>query len=177
MALSDKEAKVLKAIKSMLDQDLLGLAIHEEPETAHNSQFKWSNINYYFRMKAADSPYAPYCDSMCAAFTKIHDHKYIDHPNFKIAMESEMRSMGLPTAVREAAVKFVDEIMEELTPDDPAERDAGWNAHMADLHDVTTNADTRDAKTSEPHTGGGPAPEGDRKLKMENKGRQRKKRK
>lgn len=164
MALDASEKKLLTAIKSMLSHDLLGLNIHDVDETSHHSQFRWEGIANAFRLKCADSPY---CDSMSAAFRKTHDYKYIDHPTFKIAMEADMRSMGLPNHVREEALKHVDELINELSENKPSERDAGWG-NVADLKDVTTHAHDRKAPTSEPYTGGGPNPKGDkRKVKME----------
>lgn len=150
------ESEIVRALKGLLSQDLLGLEIHDEvDETAHHSQFRWSNLSDSFRLKAIDSPFY---DSLCAAFTKVHDHKYIDHPTFKLAMDNEMRSMGVPTHAREDGLGYVDALIKDLSEEMPSERDAGWNPDMEGLRDVTSYADKRDAKTSEPHTGGGPAP-------------------
>jgi len=164
MALDASEAKVLKAICSMFSHDLLGLSIHDKSETSHHSQFRWEDLATDFRFKCVDSPF---CESMCAAFRKTHDYKYIDHPTFKIAMEVDMRSMGLPNHVREEALKYVDDLINELSETKFSERDAGWG-DIEGARDVTTYATCRTPKSEEPHTGGGPNPSGDkRKLQME----------
>jgi len=166
MPLKSNEKKVLKAISSMLSHDLLGLDVHEGEETSHHSQFRWEEIASAFRLKCAKSPY---CESMAAAFRKTHDYKYIDHPTFKLAMEADMRSMGLPRHVIEQALGYVDGIVNELKESMPSEKDAGW-PDMDALHDVTTMAHDRKPKAEQPFTGGGPSPEGDkRKLKMESR--------
>lgn len=150
------DSEIVRALKGLLSQDLLGLEIHDEVnETSHHSQFRGTDLSDQFRLKAIDSPFY---DSLCAAFTKVHDHKYIDHPTFKLAMNNELRSMGIPTPAREAGLSYVDELVKELSEELPSEQDAGWNPDMEGLRDVTSFADDREAKTSEPFTGGGPAP-------------------
>jgi len=150
------DSDIVRALKGLLSQDLLGLEIHDEVnETSHHSQFRWSDVSDQFRLMAIDSPFY---DSLCAAFTKVHDHKYIDHPNFKLAMDNELRSMGIPTSARESGLKCVDDLISKLSEELPSERDAGWNPDMEGRRDVTSYADDRGAKTSDPHTGGGPAP-------------------
>lgn len=164
MALKPTEAKLLNAISSMLSHDLLGLNIHKQQEVAHTSQFRWENIAEAFRLKCVDSAF---CDSMSAAFRKTHDYKYIDHPTFKLAMQVDMKSMGLPVHVQEEALKHVDSLIAELKESTPSEKDAGWG-DVSVLRDVTTYAHDRTPKTSKPFTGGGPSPEGDkRKIQME----------
>lgn len=169
MALKNNENLILEAMRGLLHQDAkLGLAIHTgavgyEKTTDHHSQFRWEGIDDTFTLKVAGSPYK---DSLTSAFFTVHSHKYIDHPTFKLAFDKEMKARGLPTPVREEAIKHVDKIIEDLSKTKPSEQDAGWNPDMKGLVDVTSNADTRKAKTSEPFTGGGPAPEGKRDLKM-----------
>jgi len=171
MALNAKESKVLKAISSMLQHDLLGLDIHDQKETSHHSQFRWEELANAFRLKCAKSPF---CDSISAAFRKTHDYKYIDNPTFKLALETDMKSMGLPNNVREEALRYVDELIKELDENSPSEMDAGWPA-MDDMYDVTTMAHQRNPKYEEPFTGGGPNPKGKRKLQMEGRHKRSKK--
>jgi hypothetical protein len=165
MALSKNEKAILEAVGGLLQQDAkLGLSMHKdavgfEKTTDHYSQFRWEGIDDLFTLKASGSPYK---DSLTSAFYAVHAHKYIDHPTFKLSLEKELTARGMPTNVREAAMKYVDAIIEDLSEKEPSEQDAGWSHHMKDMVDLTSNADHRTPKTSEPFTGGGPAPEGDR---------------
>lgn len=167
MALNDRERAILEAVAGMLQQDAkLGLAFHTGhigfgKTTDHHSQFKWEGIDDLFTLKVAGSPYK---DSLTSAFYAVHSHKYIDNPTFKLAFDKEMKARGLSSTVREDAIKHVDNIIEDLSAKSPNEQDAGWNPNMKDLTDITSHTDTRKAKMTEPFTGGGPAPEGDRDI-------------
>lgn len=165
MALSKNERAILEAVGNLLQQDAkLGLSIHKdavgyEKTTDHYSQFRWEGIDDLFTLKASGNPFR---DSLTSAFYAVHSHKYIDHPTFKLSLEKELTARGVPTVAREAAMKFVDAIIEDLSADKPSEQDAGWGPHVKEMRDLTSNADDRTSEKSEPFTGGGPAPEGDR---------------
>ena len=160
MALSKNERAILEAVGNLLQQDAkLGLAIHKDKEVSHLSQFRWEGIDDLFTLKASNSPFK---DSLTSAFYAVHSHKYIDHPTFKLSLEKELTARGVPTVAREAAMKYVDAIIEDLSEKEPSEHDAGWNSDMKGLVDLTSNADDRTPEKSEPFTGGGPAPEGDK---------------
>jgi len=165
MVLKDNEKLILEAITGLLQQDAkLGLAFHNGPTglnktTDHHSQFRWEGIDDLFTLKVAGSPFK---DAITSSFFAVHSHKYIDHPTFKLSFDKEMKARGLPSTVREDSLKYVDRIIEELSPKKPSEQDAGWNPAMKEIVDLTSNADNRKMKTSEPFTGGGPAPEGKR---------------
>lgn len=160
MALNKSEKAILEAVGNLLNQDAkLGLTIHNDKEISHLSQFRWEGIDDLFTLKASNSPYK---DSLTSAFYAVHSHKYIDHPTFKLSLEKELTARGVPTVAREAAMKFVDAIIEDLSAKNPSEHDAGWNPHMKDIVDLTSNADNRTPKREEPFTGGGPWPKGDR---------------
>lgn len=165
MALSKNERAILEAVGNLLQQDAkLGLSIHKdsvgyEKTTDHYSQFRWEGIDDLFTLKASGSPYK---DSLTSAFYAVHSHKYIDHPTFKLSLEKELTARGVPTVARENALKYVDAIIEDLSEKEPSEQDAGWSPHVDELKDITSNTDSRKPETSEPFTGGGPAPEGDR---------------
>jgi len=150
MSMNSEEKKFLKAVESMLNHDLLGLDVHDVEESSHHSQFRWEEVANAFRLKCVKSPY---CESMAAAFRKTHDYKYIDHPTFKLAMEADMRSMGLPRHVMDLALKYVDELVNDLSESKPSEKDAGW-PDMDAMHDVTTKAHDRTPKADKPFTGG-----------------------
>lgn len=161
MALSKDEKAILEAVSSMLQQDArLGLPINgEKLESSHDSQFRWEGIDDAFGLKIAESAFA---DAISSAFFAVHSHKYIDSPTFKLSFEKEMTARAIPTEERDQALKYFDTLVEELSAKTPSERDAGWNDQLAEIADMTRNADTRGPKPSKPFTGGGPAPEGDR---------------
>jgi hypothetical protein len=153
-----KEQLLLEALRGYLSsQDAkLGLAAHDEEETSHTQWFQWEGIDDRFALKASDSPFF---ENLTSAFYTVHSYKYLDDPTFPIALEAELKSTGTPKAQIEQAVKYVSEIIEELqTGDAWGERDAGWNPAIDEITDMTRNADNRKAPTSEPFTGGGPAP-------------------
>lgn len=158
MALKKSERALFEAVSSMLQQDAkLGLPISDE--TSHDSQFRWEGIDDSYALKIADSPFA---DAINSAFFAVHSHKYIDHPTFKLSFEKEMSARAIPTEEIDQALKYFDELVDELSSKKPSEQDAGWNSQIDDIADMTKNADTRGPKPSKPFTGGGPAPEGDR---------------
>jgi hypothetical protein len=169
MALNSTEKLILEAVAGMLQQDAkLGLSIHTgavgfNKTTDHHSQFRWEGIDDLFTLKVAGSPFK---DAATSAFFAVHSHKYIDHPTFKLSFDKEMKARAIPTAVREDCLKHVDNIVEDLSAKKPNEQDAGWSPHLAEIVDITSHADTRTAKMTEPFTGGGPAPDGSRDMKM-----------
>jgi hypothetical protein len=55
---------------------------------------------------------------------------------------------------------YLDSMVTDLK-NNPGEQDAGWSPEMEALVDLTSNADDRKAKPSEPFTGGGLYPDGD----------------
>jgi len=158
MALTDKEKALLEAISTMLKQDAkLGLPISSE--TSHTSQFRWEGIDDAFALKVSKSPFA---ESISSAFFAVHSHKYIDNPTFKLSFDREMSARAVPTPEKERAFKYLEEMTKELSGTKLSEHDAGWNPNIADIADMTRNADNRDSEQSKPFTGGGPAPDGER---------------
>ena len=165
MALNKIEKAIVEAVNGMLQQDAkLGLGMHTSPTgfgktTDHYSQFRWEGIDDLFTLKVSGSPFK---DALTSAFFTVHSHKYIDNPTFKLSFEKEMKARAIPTHVREESLKYVDAIIEDLSAKKPSELDAGWNPNLADIVDLTSNADHHKAKMTEPFTGGGPSPEGKR---------------
>ncbi len=158
MPLNKDERAILEALSSLLKQDAhLGLGINNE--TSHLSQFRWEGIRDAFALKMAGSSFA---DSVNSAFFAVHSHKYIDNPVFPLSFEKEMTARAIPTPDREQALKYLGEMVDELSASKLSEQDAGWNPNMKEIVDLTTNADNRTPKATEPFTGGGPAPEGER---------------
>jgi hypothetical protein len=153
MALSKKENAILEAVSSMLQQSSkLGLQDSGE-ETSHNSQFRWEGIDDAFALKVND---LTFYEAVTSAFHKVHSYKYIDHPTFKLALVTELKSRAVPQVEIDEACKAVDGLLNELSADKPSERDAGWHPNIDEIADMTRNADNRKAKRDEPFTGGGP---------------------
>lgn len=152
-----EEQVLLESFKTLLQHDAkLGLRDHNQKETSHVQWHQWEGIDDMFALKASKSTF---CEGLTSSFHSVHSYKYIDDPTFPIAMEKSMTARGIPAKDRQVALKYIQEIIEELSKgSDWSEKDAGWNPNMDEIIDVTRNADKRDAKTSEPFTGGGPAP-------------------
>lgn len=167
MSLSKLEQKIVEALKNSLNADVLledsalqGMlkqVAHDVDETSHTSQFRWEGIDDAFNLKMAGDHYE---DSITSAFLHTHSYKYLDNPTFKLSFETELRNRAVPTNSIQTAMSHVDSLVKELSSN-PGERDSGWNPNMGDLVDVTSNADDRDAKHTDPYTGGGSYPEGD----------------
>jgi hypothetical protein len=138
-------------------QKMLDDVAHDVEETSHQSQFRWEGIDDAFKLKAAGSPYE---DALTSAFFQTHTYKYLDNPTFKLSFERELRQRAVPTSEMNDALGHVDSLIADLQKN-PGELDAGWNSDMEGLVDLTSNADNRDAKPLDPHTGGGVYPEND----------------
>lgn len=153
MALNKQEQTLLEAVKGLLSQDALGVHFKSDEETSHTSQFRWEGIDDAFALKVSESPFF---ESITSAFYSVHAHKYIDHPTFKLALVQELKSRAVPEKAIKEAVKALDGIINELSEKKPSERDAGWNPNIAEITDMTRNADDREPKREAPFTGGGP---------------------
>ena len=167
MSLSKLERKIVEALKNSLKADVLledtplqGMLkqmAHDVDETSHTSQFRWEGIDDAYKLKVAGDSYQ---DSITSAFLHTHSYKYLDNPSFKLSFETELKNRAIPDNSIKSALTHVDTLVKELSAN-PGERDSGWNPNIDDLVDVTTNADDRTAKYTEPFTGGGSYPEGD----------------
>jgi hypothetical protein len=154
--MKDNEKVVLEALQSLLNQRAkLGLSSHEEIDTSNSAQDRWESISEAFKLKIVDSPFF---DSISSAFRQTHDYKYVCNPTFKVAFESELKSRGIPHTEIAKAIDAVDSIVETLKKE-PCESGAGWNPALAEIVDLTTHADDRKPKKSDPPHGGGPIPE------------------
>lgn len=165
--LTANEEKIVLAFRSILQeslvsedstlQDMLDKVSHDVDENAHNSQFRWEGIDDAFKLKVAGSPYE---DSISSAFFQTHNYKYLDNPTFKLSFERELRQRAVPQSEISSAMGYLDSMVSDLK-NNPGEQDAGWNADMEALVDLTSNADNRTAKPTDPFTGGGLYPDGD----------------
>jgi hypothetical protein len=170
------EKLLAEAVRGYMSSDdaMLGLSYHDkkpgkldDKESSHFQWHQWEYIDDSFSEKVVDSPFF---ESLCAAFFKIHSYKYLDDGSFPLALESELRSMGVPQIECVKAYKAIKEIVEEHKGNSDCwtvyteyskgwgERDAGWNPAMDEIADMTRNADQREPKADDPFTGGGPAP-------------------
>jgi len=145
---------ITEAVKGMLSDSILGLDTSKD-ETSHTSQFRWEGIDDAYALKVSDSTFF---ESITSAFFQVHSYKYIDHPTFKLSLETELKNRALPVEEIDKAVKAVDALVEELSVKKPTEKDAGWNPAMREIADMTRNADNRKLDRPEPFTGGGPWP-------------------
>ena len=153
MALNKVESTLFEAVSGYLrERTVLGVP-ETPPETSHTSQFRWESLKGAFALKVADSTFY---ESLTSAFHAIHVYKHIDHPTFKLALSTELKSRAVPTEEINRAMKAVDGLISGLTADSPSERDAGWNPNLAEIADMTRNADNRTPKREDPFTGGGP---------------------
>jgi hypothetical protein len=95
-----------------------------------------------FALKAAESPFH---DSLCQAFGKVHNYKYIDDPTFRIAMEKELLAQGIPLKERNKALDIVPAIVDDLKSDEEAwsEQNFGFNTELdrESIFGSTTNND------------------------------------
>lgn len=165
--LSEDEEKIVLAFRSILKeslvsenttlQDMLKKVGHDTDETSHNSQFRWEGIDDAFKLKVAGTPYE---DSVTSAFFQTHSYKYLDNPTFKLSFERELRQRAVPQNEISSAMTHLESMINDLG-NNPGEQDSGWNPDMEALVDLTSNADNRQAKPTDPFTGGGVYPEGD----------------
>ncbi len=143
--LNDTEKLLVEAINTMLQHDAkLGLSVHDNNgPSGHQSgdgsdrtgeiergfQHLHGHITEMFALKAAESPFH---DSLCQAFGKVHNYKYIDDPTFKIAMEKELLAQGIPLEERKKALDIVPAIADELKSDEEiwSEQNFGFNPEL-----------------------------------------------
>lgn len=150
MSLSDKEKMLLEAFRNALDDKALGFLPKDKQtkETSHYLNFKYEDINDMMYIKINTSPFA---DAVMAAFKNTHSYKYVTDPTFVMAFTKNMKAMGIPGTDQEKGVDSVIAIVKSLHKDGyKAEADYGWNPHMDEIVDVTTNADDRKAKNDIP---------------------------
>lgn len=139
--LNNAEETLLEAIKTMLQQDAkLGLTMHDKEheksgENERGFEYLHNQVDDMFQLKAAELTHS---DGVCQAFTKVHSYKYVDDPQFKVAMEKEMVAQGIPASDRTKAIGFLDSIMKELKADkgEWAEKDFGFNPNLDDITDA-----------------------------------------
>lgn len=153
MSLSENEKLLLEAINNMLHSDTkLGLSMHdkdlEEAGKSRGFEYFHNQIDAMFHHKSAESNFA---DSLNQAFHKVHSYKYIDDPTFKTSMKKEMVAQGIPASERDSALKFVDDIIEELSEEQQewAEKDYGFNPSIDEVMDLDSLEQPMDFEVEE----------------------------
>lgn len=141
MALNNNEQLLLEAIKGMLKHDdKLGLSMHDQDKELNQNergfQYLHEQIADMFQVKAAELTHA---DSICRAFSKVHNYKYLDDFGFLTAMNKELTANAVPVVERRAALEFIPKIIEELRAEhkDWAEKDSGFSPHLDEIMDVS----------------------------------------
>lgn len=150
MSISDKEKMLLEAFRNALDDKALGLLPKNKQtkETSHYLNFKYEDINDMMFIKTNTLTFS---DAIMTAFQNTHSYKYVTDPTFVLAFHKNMKAMGLPSAEQEKAIESLNEIIKSLYKDGyKAEADYGWNPHMDEIVDITSNADSRKAKNDIP---------------------------
>lgn len=150
MPLSGPEKLLLEAFKNALGDDALGFLPKDKQtkETSHSRQFKYEDINDMMFLKVNTSSFS---DAIMAAFYQVHSYKEITDPTFELSFMKNLKAMGIPKTEQEKALTGVRSVVKELSKDGfKGEADYGWNPHMDEIVDVTSNADNRKAKNDIP---------------------------
>ncbi len=145
----NREKAIVESISNFLrDKASLGLPGKKDSKEVQNiAQERVEGLYETFALKFVDSPFY---ESVTRAFRKIHSYKYLDHPTFKLSLESEMKCTGVPIKEIEKVLTTVDSLVEEFGKN-PGERDSGWNEdRLKDVLDMTRNADRRKPKHEDP---------------------------
>jgi hypothetical protein len=146
IVLDQNDKALLEALDNMLkDDEKLGLAHHdkdEADEAERGYEYLHNNIDDSFAVKAAELVHA---DSVIKAFHSIHSYKYIDDVSFREAFQKELTGMAVPAVEREKAMKFLDDVIEDLRGGHEfAEKDAGFNPNLDEIRDVSQPVDMDD---------------------------------
>jgi len=150
MAFSEAEKLLVEAFRNALDDKALGFLPKDKQtkETSHYLQFKYEDINDMMFLKVNTLTFA---DAIMTAFQNAHSYKYIDEPSFEQSFLKNMKAMGIPSAEQGKATEAVKKVINSLSKDgQESEADYGWNKHMDEIVDVTSNADNRKAENSIP---------------------------
>jgi len=108
------ESLLLEAVKNMLsDKAQLGLSIHNQEETSHNTQFHWQDVEDKFKIKI-NKPEISMFDSINGAFFHTHSYKNIDDPQFNLSFKKQMDGMVVPHSEQEIALKYLEELRKEF---------------------------------------------------------------
>lgn len=115
----------------------IGLIHKDEATDTKGFQYLHEHINDLFHVRAAELTHST---AVCAAFQKVHSYKFINDDFFNNALNAEMKSMAVPGVERTKALKFVEQIAEEINGDENwLERDAGFNPNLDEVVDTISD--------------------------------------
>jgi len=130
--MNSNERLLTEAIQTYL-QHKVQLGIPDPPKDladadAKSLQYLHEQVNDLFELKSVDLV----ChESVCRAFRKVHNYKYITDPLFEKAMMQEMQSQGICGVEQEKAIGILNTIKEEVSEGDGwREQDAGYHPDM-----------------------------------------------
>ena len=134
--MNENERLLVEAIDTML-----GKAPHmgvpkpdTDPEEEHSARFMHQEIDEMFALKTVD---LVHFEGIRAAFSKIHDYKYVTDPKFYPALLQELRSQGIPGEEQQKATRALTDILEELgSKKGWTEQSAGWNPNLEEILEV-----------------------------------------
>ena len=120
--MTPKESVLAKAIHNafMNDPAVMGIVKGKPPiDDATNCmphQYEW--IHDLYRLKLNENLNNPaFFESISSAFYDIHSYRFINDYKFKEALETKMRSMGVPRSEMQIALNMVDEVIKEVKKD------------------------------------------------------------
>jgi len=134
--MNPNEQALLESFTAMLSAGDLGLDHHAEAHKESGKlerglEYLHGHINEMFQLKAADLTHHT---GVCAAFSKVHNYKYIDDPGFWPAMERELKAQGVPKEEQQKAKSIVEKVIDELKKFDVAkEQDFGYHPDLDDV--------------------------------------------
>jgi len=136
MALSNKERLLVEAVSGMMDDIATGTNYHKKSENqdlSNSASYLHEEIEQAYRLATVNLDHH---DSVCSAFSKIHNHKYLDDPSFTLSFEKELTARAVPMEEREKAVKAIDKVRNKLLKE-KAEQDAGFNPELDEIIKVS----------------------------------------
>ena len=156
--MTDTERMLVEAIGNMFHnkESVLGIVPHKEH--SHMLQYKREMIQDMFALKCAASAFH---EDLCGAFYDIHSYRYLDDENFGVSFRKHLTARGIPTEEINTSIKYIEEIIQELGGEKFQEKEYGWHPEIAEIADMTRNANNRTPTHEKPYTGGGPAPSKD----------------
>lgn len=136
------EKLLVEAVESFLSgQAKLGLKPDEKADNdndpkARGPEYLHGQIDEMFAHKAAELTHHT---GVCAAFSKVHNYKYLDDSTFSEAMDKEMTAQGIPAAERKTALEFIPSIIKELAEESEqwCEKDFGFNQNLDEIIEVS----------------------------------------
>lgn len=139
MSMNRNERALLESFQAMLSSEDLGLTQHaadhkRSGKLERGLEYLHNHIDEAFRLKASG---LTHYTGVCAAFSKVHNYKYIDDPEFWTAMQRELRAQAVPQLEQDEAHSAVNAMIEELKKFDVAkEADFGFSPDLEDVMSV-----------------------------------------